>query len=385
MEDNTEAKAARKQAGNDAFRTGEYAKAVEEYTAAIELDDQDHVLFSNRAGAYSKMKENKKALADSEECIRLNRTWPKGYARKATALFDRSSFKAAQEMYMKAKEYETDATKQAAYDKDATRCEAQHKKSKGKTTDTISAALHFVIVVLGLLSVIPLGFAASAYYWCLKISMAVALASVFATTGRPRMNADFARQLLCHKDANRFFGAGVCHLSRPFILGAAPQVIQSGMWVAFWLKQRLPSLAPGLWSNVEPRILLVTSNHLAAIEFVGTLEVITGFSLLIEVFLPIRNIMVLFMQWQLLRMRYMLQLLDERSTKETIKAFANVRARTDTIFLGTYCPSLIGRLYTKIVGYMGSLVDPHTQKAQEDKMTGMMPDMSSIRKKCTVM
>jgi len=377
----TEVKAARKLAGNDAFRAGDYAKAVVEYTAAIEADDQDYVLFSNRAASYSKLKESKKALADSEECIRLNRTWPKGYARKAAALYDSGSFKVAMEMYTKAGEYEEDEAKKAAYEKDVQRCKRQHDKNKTSPTDLLYLALHLAVVILGLLSVIPLGFSVSAFYWCMKLSMVISLISVFMTLGRPKMNADYAREVMCHSDANRFFSAGVFHLARPFVLGAAPQVVQSAMWLAHWAKRRLPALQPALWSMGEQKIVYLTSHSLQATELIGTFEVITGVMLVIELLTPNRNMIVLFLHWQLLRMRYMLQVLNPHpyATKETITAFASVRQRLDVLFFGAYCPAVVGRLYTKVVGFMASFVDPHAQKAQEEKMSSMLP------KRCTVM
>lgn len=41
--------------GNAAYKAGDYAKAVEAYSAAAELDPQNHVYLSNRSMAYFAM------------------------------------------------------------------------------------------------------------------------------------------------------------------------------------------------------------------------------------------------------------------------------------------------------------------------------------------
>lgn len=48
MSDNKELAKLAKGRGNAAFQAGDFTKAIEEFTAAIELDNTDHVFFSNR-------------------------------------------------------------------------------------------------------------------------------------------------------------------------------------------------------------------------------------------------------------------------------------------------------------------------------------------------
>eukprot|EP00871_Galdieria_phlegrea_P001519 jgi/Galph1/2368/GphlegSOOS_G1041.1 len=76
-----------KEAWNAAFAAKEYQKAVEAFSEAIEYDSNNHILYSNRSAAYASMGKFSEALQDANRCIELKADWPKGYSRKATALY----------------------------------------------------------------------------------------------------------------------------------------------------------------------------------------------------------------------------------------------------------------------------------------------------------
>jgi stress-induced-phosphoprotein 1 len=71
--------------GNDAFKAGDYPTARDHFTKAIELDPKNHVLFSNRSGAYASMHQYAPALEDAKRCVELKADWPKGYSRLGAA------------------------------------------------------------------------------------------------------------------------------------------------------------------------------------------------------------------------------------------------------------------------------------------------------------
>lgn len=52
---------------------------------AIECNPNDHVLYSNRSGAYASLKNYEKAFEDANKCVELKSDWPKGYIRKGLA------------------------------------------------------------------------------------------------------------------------------------------------------------------------------------------------------------------------------------------------------------------------------------------------------------
>ena len=84
--------------GNAAFAAGEYERAVENYSRAIELAPKSAVLYSNRALAYIKLiksgvppKEERqklraKLMSDAHKATTLDERWAKGWVRLAEAM-----------------------------------------------------------------------------------------------------------------------------------------------------------------------------------------------------------------------------------------------------------------------------------------------------------
>jgi histone-lysine N-methyltransferase SETD3 len=75
-----------KETGNRAFALADYDEALKAYSSAIELNDSDRALYSNRSATYVAKKEYTNALADAEKIIELSPEWAKGYLRKGRAL-----------------------------------------------------------------------------------------------------------------------------------------------------------------------------------------------------------------------------------------------------------------------------------------------------------
>ncbi|CAF0815666.1 unnamed protein product [Rotaria sp. Silwood1] len=75
-----------KSKANAAFSAGKNDDAINLYTQAIELDEKNHILFSNRSAAYAKANKYEDALKDAEQCITLKPDFVKGYSRKGAAL-----------------------------------------------------------------------------------------------------------------------------------------------------------------------------------------------------------------------------------------------------------------------------------------------------------
>lgn len=71
--------------GNKAFAAKDFTTAVEKFSKAIELDPENHVLYSNRSGAYASLKQYQKALDDAEKTTEIKADWAKGWGRKGTA------------------------------------------------------------------------------------------------------------------------------------------------------------------------------------------------------------------------------------------------------------------------------------------------------------
>jgi len=72
--------------GNAEFRNKSYLKAAALYTRAIKEDPKCAALYSNRSAALLHIDKVTKALADADECIRLDPGWDKGHFRRGAAL-----------------------------------------------------------------------------------------------------------------------------------------------------------------------------------------------------------------------------------------------------------------------------------------------------------
>ncbi|GBF64658.1 heat shock protein [Trichophyton mentagrophytes] len=88
--------------GNKAFAAKDFATAVEKFSAAIELDPSNHVLYSNRSGAYASLKDFDKALEDANKTTELKADWPKGWGRKGAALHGQGDLLGAHDAYEEA-------------------------------------------------------------------------------------------------------------------------------------------------------------------------------------------------------------------------------------------------------------------------------------------
>lgn len=57
----------------------------EKFTAAIEVDPTNHVLYSNRSGAYASLRDFNKSLEDATKCTEIKPDWSKGWSRQGAA------------------------------------------------------------------------------------------------------------------------------------------------------------------------------------------------------------------------------------------------------------------------------------------------------------
>ena len=58
----------------------------DKFSQAIAIEPGNHVLYSNRSGAYASMKNYDKALEDANKTTELKPDWAKGWGRKGSAL-----------------------------------------------------------------------------------------------------------------------------------------------------------------------------------------------------------------------------------------------------------------------------------------------------------
>lgn len=95
-----------KELGTKAFQAKDYDKAIEHFTNAIQENESDHTLYSNRSACFYNQNLFGRALEDAEKCIETKSDWSKGYQRKAMALHGMGKYDEAINSYEKGLEIE---------------------------------------------------------------------------------------------------------------------------------------------------------------------------------------------------------------------------------------------------------------------------------------
>lgn len=57
----------------------------DKFTQAIEIEPQNHVLYSNRSAVYAATSDYQKALDDANKATEIKPDWAKGWSRKGAA------------------------------------------------------------------------------------------------------------------------------------------------------------------------------------------------------------------------------------------------------------------------------------------------------------
>ncbi|KAJ3494720.1 hypothetical protein NLG97_g3901 [Lecanicillium saksenae] len=85
--------------GNKAIADKNFDEAIEKFTQAIELQPDNHILFSNRSAAYASKKDWDSALKDAEKTTEIKPDWAKGWGRKGAALHGKGDLLGANDAY----------------------------------------------------------------------------------------------------------------------------------------------------------------------------------------------------------------------------------------------------------------------------------------------
>uniref|UniRef100_A0A383VM43 Cns1/TTC4 wheel domain-containing protein n=1 Tax=Tetradesmus obliquus TaxID=3088 RepID=A0A383VM43_TETOB len=134
-----------KDQGNELFKQGDYLKAAAVYTKAIK-EAPSAVLYSNRSAALLKLNKVAKALADAEECVKLDPAFHKGYMRMALALESQQRLEEAVDCYRKAMQADNNNSEYAARAKALSKAlgkKVQIEKAQSRRSPAETAALAF--------------------------------------------------------------------------------------------------------------------------------------------------------------------------------------------------------------------------------------------------
>jgi stress-induced-phosphoprotein 1 len=75
-------------AGDKLYKNKKWKMAIDTYTEAIELDNTNYSLFSNRSACYAALNDFENSLKDAAKVIDIVPNFSKGYSRKAHALLN---------------------------------------------------------------------------------------------------------------------------------------------------------------------------------------------------------------------------------------------------------------------------------------------------------
>ena len=108
-----------KNKGNDIFKQKKYEEAIEEYTKILEFDPNNKkfnsLILANRALCYQKLNKNVEALRDSNQSIKLNPFYARGYIKRGNVYMELKMFDDARADFQKAKDLDPNVTGVEAY------------------------------------------------------------------------------------------------------------------------------------------------------------------------------------------------------------------------------------------------------------------------------
>ncbi len=123
-----------KSKANEIFKQKKYEEAIEEYTKVLEFDPQNKkfnsIILANRALCYQKLKKNTEALRDSNQSVKLNPYYARGYVKRGNVYMELNMYDDAKADFQKAKELDPSVTGVDGYLNDA-----KNKAEKARKRD----------------------------------------------------------------------------------------------------------------------------------------------------------------------------------------------------------------------------------------------------------
>ena len=108
---------------NEIFKQKKYEEAIEEYTKILEFDPNNKkfnsLILANRALCYQKLNKNVEALRDSNQSIKLNPFYARGYIKRGNVYMELKMFDDARADFQKAKDLDPNVAGVEGYLNDA--------------------------------------------------------------------------------------------------------------------------------------------------------------------------------------------------------------------------------------------------------------------------
>ena len=422
--------------GNDAIAAKNYAGAVTAYSEAILLAESQgagkdvlRALYSNRSAAYSEQSMFDKALSDGKKCVSIDPQWAKGHSRMGHALYFQGQYTDSYNSYNAVVRLEPN-NKNAQDDRDrAMNALANQNERTSRSSGSASGSsprpvtgwagvadkyIKYLLLLSFVVYVIPLG-SISRIAW--RVFAGCALTStglnLFSVLGIPRLSMIYAQQMMQAPGGLSLLTSLVLLTSRPYILAGLPFVIMTGAQLLVdYVKihvppgsrfdpASIPQMAQGYLGAQMPQMQAAMDQISSsggqrrildgAAKLGATMEIYQGMFLVIELALPTRNIMLLYLWWQLLLMRFVMEKANPQSNGVVKQAFTEVDAVLTKYLAYPIVPQLLRTGYAALKKFMAGQVDSTMNRATGGGAEaaggggGIGARLASAAKGCTVM
>ncbi|KAE9030477.1 hypothetical protein PR003_g10113 [Phytophthora rubi] len=413
-----------KDRGNRAFSAGLYADAVACFSEALAIAPDApnaHVFYSNRSAAQLKLHKAEDALKDADQCIALQRSWPKGYSRRGSALYALGRYADAYRAYKDGLSHEASnaglleglraVEAKLATQKPGTSTASSSSGSAPAPAANLKSFLlgdkrrmfqlyQFVLRSLMLLCFCNFWLPAllssyAAYANFFKLALVNHASYLAFTHGAPKWNAAYAQRLLLDPAAQVFFFCLVFWVSAPHGMALLPVFLLEMVHLFTYLQSLLQVL--GLADSTP--VTLVTSKALVPLtaliisdpsfpalttrakwaklytrmpQVAANIDVAIGVALILEMLTPARNFLLLVLYWQVLRVRYMI-------SPQLQEAFRALHTTILTVVHHPRCPAMVGAAYLKIHAFAVKMGDAAQQQQQAASGAG------GLASRCNVM
>jgi hypothetical protein len=239
----------------------------------------------------------------------------------------------------------------------------------------VQLALHTLQILLSIAYILPIlgvEFQTKAFTYVMMLSLAAQGIYLLRQYGRPRWNAEYGRQIFMDEQAHFLFLSLVLLNANASLILLLPFFARSLLFVAGGVKQLLPKASPKLYGLVQKPVEKLVDMYSWIYSTNALLEVLAGFTLIVQLLTPARNFMMLLGVWQYLRVRYML-------SADSKRAFGTVRAKIDGWLSAPMVPGAIRAGWAKLLTTLEGMTDQEAMARQAEQGGG------GLMSKCSIM
>lgn len=337
-----------KELGGAAWSSGDYSTAIEHFTNGItECGNEDSallkILYSNRSACYLKLKRSTEALEDGVKCVEIDPNWNKGLTRKGDALMALSRYPEALAIFeelsrmgdsgasTKVEQIQRATARAGTRSPFQTKTAASHLAGQpitfnsGDRLGMAQSYARMAVVICGFLYLIPFRMISTPchriFLICAIFNYVVALHKSY---GFPQFNSEYFKKLLPDTYTQLLFLAVMQFSAHGYFLAMLPILLLDLAHLMPYILRKLTVSSPDTIEQMNtaiegqvPKMINISVedwrrmpvsdkwNILNTVinKFSATAEVMQGAYLVVELIMPTRNFILLFLWYQYLTMR----------------------------------------------------------------------------------